>query len=79
MKKEDITYEVIENLGVLSECKGGWKCEVNLISWNGKEPVVDIRSWSPDKSKMGKGITLNKEEAQKLLEILNKNIDKDCE
>lgn len=70
MKKEEITYEIIENLGVLSETKSGWKVEVNLISWNGADPVIDIRSWSPDKSKMGKGITLNKEEEEKLLEIL---------
>lgn len=70
MKKEEITYEIIENLGVLSETKSGWKLEVNLISWNGADPVIDIRSWSPDKSKMGKGITLNKEEEEKLLEIL---------
>ena len=70
MKKEEITYEIIENLGVLSETKSGWKLEVNLISWNGSDPVIDIRSWSPDKSKMGKGITLNKEEEEKLLEIL---------
>ena len=70
MKKEEITYEIIENLGVLSETKSGWKLEVNLISWNGSHPVIDIRSWSSDKSKMGKGITLNKEEEEKLLEIL---------
>lgn len=70
MKKEEITYEIIENLGVLSETKSGWKVEVNLISWNGADPVIDIRSWSPDKSKMGKGITLNKDEEEKLLEIL---------
>lgn len=70
MKKEEITYEIIENLGVLSETKSGWKLEVNLISWNGADPVIDIRSWSPDKSKMGKGITLNKEEEKNLLEIL---------
>lgn len=69
MKKE-VTYEVIRNLGVLSTSKGGWTTEVNLISWNGKEPVIDIRAWSPDREKMGKGITLTAEEKDILKDIL---------
>ena len=69
MRKE-LTYEVIRNLGILSTSKGGWTTEVNLISWNGKNPVIDIRAWSPDREKMGKGITLTAEEKDKLKEIL---------
>lgn len=70
MKKENITYEVIENLGVLSTSKSGWTTEVNLISWNGKPSVIDIRAWSPDREKMGKGITFTAEEKDMLKEIL---------
>lgn len=70
---KEITYEVIKNLGVLSEGKSGWKLEVNLISWNGKDPVIDIRSWNADKTKMGKGITLTEDEKNKLLEILKED------
>lgn len=73
MKKE-LTYEVIRNLGVLSTSKAGWTTEANLISWNGKEPVIDIRAWSPDREKMGKGITLTAEEKDILVNIL-KDVD----
>ena len=72
MKKEDITYEIIKNLGVISKTKSGWTTEVNVISWNGKEPVIDVRSWSPDKSKLGKGITFTKEERTRFIEIVQK-------
>ena len=49
-----IEYEIMEEIGVISESKSGWKKELNIVSWNGKEPKFDIRDWSPDHSKMGK-------------------------
>ncbi|AEJ18597.1 YdbC family protein [Gracilinema caldarium] len=66
----DITFEITKHFGVLSEEKSGWKKELNMVSWNNRAPKLDIRDWSPDHEKMGKGITLTKEEAQKLLEFL---------
>ena len=67
----EIKYEIIEQLGVLSESEKGWMKELNLISWNDREPKYDIRDWSPDHSKMGKGITFSTEEFEKLKEIIN--------
>ena len=55
---------------VLSENAKGWTKELNLISWNGREPKYDIREWSPDGSKMGKGVTITKEELYSLKELL---------
>ncbi len=57
-----IKYEIVEHVAVLSESPKGWKKEVNLISWNDREPKYDIRDWSPDHEKMGKGVTLTLEE-----------------
>ena len=48
-----------------------WKKELNLVSWNGRPPKLDVRDWSPDRKKMGKGITLTLEEGVKLAELLN--------
>ena len=47
----------------------------NLISWNGKEPKYDIRSFSPNREKCGKGITLNADEAAALLKALQKELN----
>lgn len=69
-KMSDIKYEIIEKRGILSESTKGWTKELNLISWNGGTPKYDIRDWSPDHEKMGKGITLTDEEAKKLKELL---------
>jgi hypothetical protein len=66
----DITHDIRKNYGVLSEEKGGWKKELNSVSWNGRNPKLDIRDWAPDHEKMGKGITLSREEAIKLVELL---------
>lgn len=62
----DFSFEIIEEIGVLSENAKGWKKELNLISWNGGEPKYDIRDWDPNHEKMGKGITLSEEEAKQL-------------
>ncbi|MGN0764977.1 MAG: YdbC family protein [Christensenellales bacterium] len=68
----EFTYEVITNYGQLSESSKGWKKEVKLISWNGKEAKYDIREWSPENDKMGKGVTLSAEEMKALKDLLNK-------
>lgn len=62
----EFKYEVIERIAVLSESSKGWTKELRLISWNEKDPKYDVREWSPDGSKMGKGITLSVEEASQL-------------
>lgn len=66
----EFTYEITEELGVLSESRSGWTREVNMVSWNGSVPKLDIRDWAPDHEKMGKGISLNEKEIEKLKEIL---------
>lgn len=66
----DIKYDIIEELGVLSENSKGWRKEINLISWNGAQSKYDLRDWAPEHEKMGKGITMTKEEIIVLKEIL---------
>lgn len=70
--KPTFVYEIVKNFGSISESDKGWRKEVNLISWNGKEPKYDIREWSPDGSKMGKGVTLSREEIAALKALLDK-------
>lgn len=67
----EIKFEIKETLGILSESSKGWSKELNLISWNGREPKYDLRDWAPDHVKMGKGITLSVEELKKLRDLLN--------
>ena len=71
----EIKYEIVENIGVLSESSKGWKMELNLVSWNEREPKYDLRNWSENHEKIGKGIALSKEEVLKLKEILNEKIE----
>jgi hypothetical protein len=67
----DIKYEIVKKVGVLSKAASGWAKEVNLISWNDREPKYDIRDWSTDGTKMGKGVTLSKDELLALRDLLN--------
>ena len=72
----EIKYSIEEALGALSESARGWTKELNLISWNGAAPKYDIRDWSPDHEKMGKGITLSREEAEALYNLLGEVLAK---
>jgi hypothetical protein len=67
----EIKFEIAKKIGVLSKSDSGWSKQLNLISWNEREPKYDIREWSPDGEKMGKGVTLSKEELVVLKELLN--------
>ncbi len=66
----DIVYEIVEKIAVPSESSKGWTKELNMISWNERDPKYDIREWSPDHEKMGKGVTLSLEEAAILKKAL---------
>jgi hypothetical protein len=67
----DIKYEITKHIGVLSESSKGWTKELNLVSWNDREPKHDIREWSPERKKMGKGVTLSNDEVKELKRLLN--------
>lgn len=71
MPDKEFTFEIVRTLGVLStNQRNSWNREINLVSWNNAKPKLDIRDWAPDHEKMGKGISLNTEEAAILREIL---------
>ncbi|MBE7065668.1 MAG: hypothetical protein E7384_07665 [Ruminococcaceae bacterium] len=67
----DVTFDIRRKVGVLADTGKGWKKELNVISWNNREPKLDIREWSSDHSKMKKGVTLSKNEASLLLLLLS--------
>ena len=67
----ELKFEIKEYLGVLSENAKGWTKELNLISWNDREPKYDLRDWAPDHERMRKGITLSADELAELKAILN--------
>ena len=68
----EIKYEIVKKLGVLSKSASGWEKQLNLMRWNDRDPKYDIREWSPDGEKMGKGVTLSIEELSALKDLLEK-------
>ena len=72
----EFKYEIKEERGVVSETGKGWTRELNLISWNDGAPKYDIRDWAPDHVKMGKGMSLTKEELENLYELIGEVLGK---
>ena len=72
---KEIKYEIIKKIASISK-KGDWDLELNYVSWNGRDPKLDLRKWGNDHTKLSKGVTISKDEAISLKEILNQiNID----
>lgn len=67
----ELKYEIKEQLGSIGENARGWARELNMVSWNDREPKYDLRDWSPDHSRMGKGLTMTADEVVALRDLLN--------
>lgn len=69
MPDKNITFEIREYLGVISQHDSGWNKELNIISWNGQSPKYDLRDWDPHHERMSRGITLHPGEMRKLVDL----------
>ncbi|MBO5313487.1 MAG: hypothetical protein J6B29_05925 [Clostridia bacterium] len=67
----EYNFEIVKNFGSVSESNNGWIKEVNLVRWNDREPVYDIRPWQANHEKLGKGVTLTETELKNLKNLLN--------
>lgn len=63
-------FNIIKHIGVVAERKGGYRREVNLISWHGSAPKIDIRDWDANHTHHSKGMTLHRQDAKRVAEIL---------
>lgn len=74
MADKEIKFEIKKEYGVLSE-KSGYQRKVTRVSWNDKDPKIDIRDWKDGVPK--KGITLTDEEAQALVDKLTEILEEE--
>lgn len=76
VEKQEMSIKKEEEIAILSKNPKGWTIELNKISYNGREPVFDLRSWSPE-GRMGKGITLTDQVLDNLLVVLKAYLEGD--
>ena len=69
-RNNQFSFEIIQNIAVLSTDRTGWTKELNLVSYNGAPAKYDIRSWDPNHEKMGIGVTFTREELVQLESVL---------
>lgn len=67
----DLKYEIKKKLGVIGETSNGWKKELNIVSWNDRNPKLDIREWDENHEKMSKGVTFNVDETIELKKLID--------
>jgi hypothetical protein len=70
-KDNGFTYEIKKHIATLSTNRfDNTALELNLVSYRGAEPKLDLRKWNKGTNQLLKGVTLNKEEAEKLKNAL---------
>ncbi len=74
-REREVRFEILNVLGTISEGTKGWNKQLTRVSWDGNDPKYDIRTWSPDYEKMGKGITLSEEELRVLKALIDAEIE----
>lgn len=67
---DEVSFELLEHIGVIGSKDNGWTKEVNIVAWNGGTGKVDVREWDPKHIRMSRGITLFEDEAEKLTRAL---------
>ena len=70
-ERSDVTFEITQHIGVISEYPTSWKKELNIVAWNGGNKKLDVRDWCPEHEHMSRGVTLHKDEAIRLRDLLN--------
>ena len=75
MDKKELKFEILNDLGTISESTKGWSKKLTRIIWNEDEPKYDIRTWDSELKKMGKGITLTEKELRQLKELIDKELE----
>lgn len=68
-----ITKTIEKEILKLGESAAGWEKMLTLTSWNGGKAKYDIREWSPDRTRCGKGITLTEAEYEQLTKFIKEN------
>ena len=66
----EVVFEIIKHIGVIAEYQTGWKKEINIVSWNNGKQKYDIREWDANHQFMSRGLTLTKEEMDKVVELV---------
>lgn len=69
-RDREITYEIVEHIGVIASYSTGWKKELNMVKWNDGAPKYDIREWDPGHEHMSRGITLHEKEMQTIIDLV---------
>ena len=72
-ERDNISWEIVEHLGVISTGNNGWSTELNLVAWNGNKPKYDVRGWDQDHEHMGRGVTLHEREFRKMIDLFFKH------
>ena len=69
-----LKFEIYKHIGDISHPNNGWTKELNYVSWDDREPVYDIRTWSSDHTEYGKGVTITQGEMKKLQELIKDTV-----
>lgn len=66
-----------KHIGKLCEPNNGYIKEFNLVSWNNREPVYDIRTWNENHTEWKEGAVITHNEMFKFQKLLTDYLKRD--
>jgi len=75
MANDDFKFKIVKKIAVISEGANGWNTELNIVKFGDADPKIDVRTWSPDHTRMGKGISFTKEGFKDACKVFAKEWD----
>ena len=77
MYKDQSNYDfkIQKEIGIVSEKPSGWTLELNLVSFNGKGAMYDLREWNDDHTALRRGIRLSESDLRSLMKVIKKYLE----
>ena len=70
-------FKIIKEIGVVSEKTNGWKLELNLVSFNGRDAKYDLREWRNDHKELRSGVRFSESDLKPLMEIISSYLEEE--
>lgn len=73
--QRNYNFQIHEEIAVISRKPGGWTLELNIVSFNGREPEYDLREWKDNHTHLRSGARFSESDLKPLVEVIRKRLE----
>lgn len=73
--QSNYNFKIHEEIAVISQKSGGWTLELNIVSFNGREPEYDLREWKDNHTRLHSGARFSESDLKTLMKFIKKRLE----